>query len=133
MKGAGDPHETTFEVTPLKVGDTLYLCTVHDHVIALDAATGQERWHFDPRVTVGHTSQHLSCRGLAYHDDAKGVMSSSAQAATTGIGATAAASIGSAANSVAAGTPAVLAAACTRRIVLPTIDASPPNARCQKS
>ena len=122
MKGAGDPHETTFEVTPLKVGDTLYLCTVHDHVIALDAATGHERWHFDPHVEVGHTSQHLSCRGLAYHDDAKDAAPSSTQAATTGIGATAAASIGTAANSVAAGTPAAITPVCTRRIILPTID-----------
>jgi len=116
MKGPDDPHETTFEVTPLKVGDTLYLCTVHDHVIALDAATGKERWHFDPHVNVGHTSQHLSCRGLAYHDDAK-------EAASSDSGARAAAANGSPANAATAGTPAVLAAACTRRIVLPTIDA----------
>ncbi len=115
MKGPDDPHETTFEVTPLKVDDTLYLCTVHDHVIALDAATGKERWHFDPHVNVGHTSQHLTCRGLAYHDDAK-------EAASSDAGARTAAATGAPANATSAGTPAVLAAACTRRIVLPTID-----------
>ena len=96
-KDADDPHETTFEVTPLKVGDTLYLCTVHDHVIALDAASGKERWHFDPQVKVGHSSQHLSCRGLGYHD---------ANAAA-----------------VSVGTPSSTAPACTRRILLATIDA----------
>jgi quinoprotein glucose dehydrogenase len=32
-----DPLETTYEVTPLKVADTLYLCTPHDLVIALNA------------------------------------------------------------------------------------------------
>ena len=91
-KGPNDPHETTFEVTPLKIGDTLYLCSVHEHVIALDAATGKERWQFDPHIKVGHNSQHLSCRGLAYHDDA------------TAGGATGSSS------------------ACTRRIILATID-----------
>jgi quinoprotein glucose dehydrogenase len=25
-----DPEETTYELTPLKVGDTLYLCTPHN-------------------------------------------------------------------------------------------------------
>lgn len=67
-KGPDDPVETTFEVTPLKVGDALYLCMVHDHVIALDATTSRQRWQFDPKIKVGHTSQHLSCRGLGYHD-----------------------------------------------------------------
>jgi len=91
-KGPNDPHETTFEVTPLKIGDTLYLCSVHEHVIALDAATGKERWQFDPHIKVGHNSQHLSCRGLAYHDDAT------------------------------AGGAAGSSSACTRRIILATID-----------
>lgn len=67
-KGEGDPNETTFELTPLKIGDLLYLCTPHSIAIALDAATGQERWRFDPQVTTGVTRQHLTCRGLAYHE-----------------------------------------------------------------
>ncbi len=33
----GDPKETTFEVTPLKIGERLYLCSPHQNVIALDA------------------------------------------------------------------------------------------------
>lgn len=68
MAGPDDPEETTFEVTPLKVGDTLYLCTPHSRVIALDAATGAERWRFDPNVQVDRSSQHLTCRGVAYAD-----------------------------------------------------------------
>lgn len=93
-KGPGDPHETTFEVSPLKIGDTLFLCTPHDWVIALDAATGKERWRFDPHVNVGHHSQHLTCRGLGYLDQ-------SAAGAQTD----------------------VVAAPCTRRVFLATIDA----------
>ena len=35
MRGQpGDPEETTYEVTPLKVGDRLYLCNPHQSVIA---------------------------------------------------------------------------------------------------
>ena len=122
-KGPSDPHETTFEVTPLKIGDTLYLCSVHDHVIALDAATGQKRWEFDPHVKVGHTSQHLSCRGLAYHDDATDATSSATSPAATVTGASAATSTGSPANAPAGATSGAGTPACTRRIILPTIDA----------
>ncbi|MGK9065277.1 glucose/quinate/shikimate family membrane-bound PQQ-dependent dehydrogenase [Stutzerimonas chloritidismutans] len=65
----GDPEETTYEVTPLKVDDSLYLCTPHNLVIALDAETGQERWRFDPQVPQSTNRQHQTCRGVAYHLD----------------------------------------------------------------
>ena len=64
---AGDPDETTFEVTPLKIGDRLFLCTPHQQVIALDATTGRQIWRYDPRIRAGLALQHLTCRGLAYH------------------------------------------------------------------
>src|SRR5690349_9512140 len=38
-KGPNDPGEITDEVTPLKVGDMLYLCSPHQILFALDAAT----------------------------------------------------------------------------------------------
>lgn len=62
----GDPQETTFQVTPLKVGDRLFICTPHQRVIALDATTGEELWRFDPKVRSGLALQHLTCRGLSY-------------------------------------------------------------------
>ncbi len=62
-----DPEETTYEVTPLKIDDSLYICTPHNFVIALDADTGQERWRFDPQVPDSVNRQHLTCRGLSYH------------------------------------------------------------------
>nr|WP_272889364.1 glucose/quinate/shikimate family membrane-bound PQQ-dependent dehydrogenase [Stutzerimonas stutzeri] len=62
-----DPEETTYEVTPLKIDDSLYICTPHNFVIALDADTGQERWRFDPKVPDSVNRQHLTCRGLSYH------------------------------------------------------------------
>lgn len=62
----GDPTETTFEVTPLKIGALLYLCTPHQNVIAVDATTGEEVWRFDPEIRGELALQHLTCRGLSY-------------------------------------------------------------------
>ena len=53
-----------FEATPLMVGDTLYLCTPENIVIALDADTGTRRWVVDPKVDAPPTG---TCRGVAYH------------------------------------------------------------------
>ncbi len=64
---AGDPNETTYEVTPLMVGDTLYICTPHHLVIALDAQSGAERWRFDPQIPADTSRQHQTCRGVSYH------------------------------------------------------------------
>src|SRR3954471_9334887 len=60
LPGPNDPVETTFEVTPIKVGDTLYLCSQHQRLFALDAATGKLRWSFDPQVKDNPTFQHLT-------------------------------------------------------------------------
>ncbi|WP_246849404.1 glucose/quinate/shikimate family membrane-bound PQQ-dependent dehydrogenase [Rubellimicrobium arenae] len=68
IAGPDDPAETTYEVTPLKVGNTVYLCTPHNWVIALDAETGEERWRYDPEIEVRENLQHLTCRGVGYHD-----------------------------------------------------------------
>ena len=68
MRGRpGDPAETTFEVTPLKVGNRLFLCTPHQSVIALDATTGKQLWRLDPKIQGDLALQHLTCRGLSYH------------------------------------------------------------------
>ena len=69
LKRPSDPGEFTYEMTPIKVGDLLYLCTPHDIVIALDPVSGRTRWRFDPQVQVTGT-QHMSCRGVSYYDSA---------------------------------------------------------------
>ena len=69
LKRPSDPGEFTYEMTPIKVGDLLYLCTPHDIVIALDPVSGQTKWRFDPHVKVTGT-QHMSCRGVSYFDSA---------------------------------------------------------------
>ena len=70
IRGPNDVTETTYQVTPLKVGDTLYLCTPHNWAIAVDAATGKEKWRFDPKVGEQNQRQHQTCRGVAYYHDA---------------------------------------------------------------
>ena len=96
MHGPNDPLETTMEVTPIKANHMVYLCSPHQIVFALDAATGQLKWKFDPHLKDNPTFQHLTCRGVSYHE-------TKPQAVT------------------AAGTPAP--ADCQRRIFLGTNDA----------
>lgn len=63
------PAPQMFEATPLQIGDTLYLCTPHNIVVALDADTGKERWRHDPKVD-GTGVYTMTCRGVAYHQAA---------------------------------------------------------------
>ncbi len=77
----GDPEETTFEVTPLKVGERLFLCTPHQTVLALDATTGRELWRFDPKVRGQLALQHLTCRGLSYQPPPDPMAAAGARAA----------------------------------------------------
>ncbi|MVW79280.1 glucose/quinate/shikimate family membrane-bound PQQ-dependent dehydrogenase [Bordetella sp. 02P26C-1] len=63
-----DSAETTNEVTPIKVGDKLFICTPHQFLDALDPATGQRLWRFDPQLKADKSFQHLTCRGVSYHD-----------------------------------------------------------------
>ena len=43
-------HVAPFETTPVVVDGMLYLSTPSNRVIALDAETGREIWHFDPQA-----------------------------------------------------------------------------------
>jgi len=70
LKRESDVPETTYQVTPLKIGETLYLCTPHSWAIAIDAKTGQEKWKFDPGIPQNPDRQHQTCRGVTYYKDA---------------------------------------------------------------
>ena len=64
-----DVGETTYQVTPIKIRDTLYICTPHNLAIALDAATGTEKWRFDANSGLNPDRQHQTCRGVTYWAD----------------------------------------------------------------
>lgn len=102
IPGPGDPGETTAENTPLKVNGMLYVCTPHSQVIALDPDSGKEIWRYDPKISTQSAKDfkgwaHMTCRGVAYHDQASYAAS-------------------------AEQTSQVTASACPKRILLPTAD-----------
>jgi len=66
MKGPNDVTETTYEATPLKIGNSLYLCTPHNWLIALDADSGEEQWVYDAQVPPESQRQHQTCRGVSF-------------------------------------------------------------------
>lgn len=51
------------EVTPIMVGETIYLCTADNQVHAIDAETGDFRWKYDPKVDAPGAS---ACRGVVH-------------------------------------------------------------------
>ncbi|SEB84734.1 quinoprotein glucose dehydrogenase [Burkholderia sp. WP9] len=109
MKGPNDPVEITNEVTPIKIGNLLYLCSPHQILFALDAKTGEQKWKFDPKLRADPSFQHVTCRGVSYLD--LSASAATAQPATPTSDAAAAATVASTANG-----------ACTRRIYLPVND-----------
>jgi quinoprotein glucose dehydrogenase len=61
--------EASYQATPLKIGNRLYLCTPHSQVIALDATTGREIWRFDAVKQVKAAPRSQTCRGVSYFQD----------------------------------------------------------------
>jgi quinoprotein glucose dehydrogenase len=64
-------EKAAFEATPILVDGTLYLSTPYDQVIALDPATGAERWKYDPRIDRTHGYSEVTSRGVAAWRDSK--------------------------------------------------------------
>src|ERR1700722_17736356 len=64
-EGNNAMERATFETTPILIGRVLYLSTASDRVIALDGATGQERWVYDPMVDLREEYSEVSSRGVA--------------------------------------------------------------------
>ncbi|PVX61197.1 glucose/quinate/shikimate family membrane-bound PQQ-dependent dehydrogenase [Paraburkholderia unamae] len=125
MKGPNDPVEITSEVTPIKIGDLLYLCSPHQILFALSAQTGELKWKFDRKLQADPSFQHVTCRGVSFVD--LSASAPDAQNTANVAGATAASGVEAAAPASdpapAAQTTAQAAnGACTRRILLPVND-----------
>jgi quinoprotein glucose dehydrogenase len=67
--------QTSAQATPILLptdaGEHLVYCTPFNRVIALDPATGKQRWQFDPEID--HRGERpFRCRGVSYWHDAAG-------------------------------------------------------------
>ncbi|MBD3630449.1 pyrroloquinoline quinone-dependent dehydrogenase [Cyclobacterium sp.] len=58
-------EKAAFEATPLMVEGVLYLSTPSNRVVALDAATGAEKWTFDPGVNLKANYSEITSRGVS--------------------------------------------------------------------
>ncbi|MEX0695692.1 MAG: pyrroloquinoline quinone-dependent dehydrogenase [Rhodospirillales bacterium] len=65
--GSGDLPATVWSATPIYANETLYIGTPFYRIIALDPATGEERWIFDSQSTLEALTQPaLKNRGVSY-------------------------------------------------------------------
>ncbi|TWI05908.1 quinoprotein glucose dehydrogenase [Luteimonas cucumeris] len=103
-------HRWGAETTPLKVGDTLYLCTARNRLIALDARNGKQRWRYDPKVPDSAIPYTAACRGVAYY-----ALPADAVAATANAAADSDAAL-------PANAAAIAAQGCPTRIIEGTLD-----------
>ncbi|MFV3334645.1 glucose/quinate/shikimate family membrane-bound PQQ-dependent dehydrogenase [Pseudomonas sp. NY15437] len=53
------------QLTPLQIGDKVFICTPHNNLIALDADTGKELWKNEINA---QSKVWQRCRGMAYFD-----------------------------------------------------------------
>ncbi|MGE0408231.1 MAG: pyrroloquinoline quinone-dependent dehydrogenase, partial [Amphiplicatus sp.] len=75
----GVPYE--FKNTPIQIDDSIYMCASGNIVISIDAATGEEKWRFNPLNKLsGWTWDDLKrgntftrgCRGVSYYEAGEG-------------------------------------------------------------
>ena len=66
-------RKAAFESTPILVDNKLFLTSPYDQVFALDPATGEKLWDFDPHVDLSRNYSEVTSRGVsAWRDpDAK--------------------------------------------------------------
>ncbi|HEY4285980.1 MAG TPA: pyrroloquinoline quinone-dependent dehydrogenase [Puia sp.] len=64
-EGTSAIEKAAFETTPILVGRVLYFSTPSDRVFAVDAATGKEKWVYDPGVDLHRDYSEISSRGVA--------------------------------------------------------------------
>ena len=55
--------------TPILVDGSLIVCTPFNRIIALDPATGRERWVFDAGIKLDLEVPHYNCRGVTQWTD----------------------------------------------------------------
>ncbi|MBV9301848.1 MAG: pyrroloquinoline quinone-dependent dehydrogenase [Acidobacteriaceae bacterium] len=64
-------HKAAFECTPILVNGVLYLSTPFNQIIALDPATGAEKWKYDPHIDRDGDYSEVASRGVAAWTDTR--------------------------------------------------------------
>jgi quinoprotein glucose dehydrogenase len=68
-EGLARADRLAFEATPVLAFGMLYLSTPADVVIALDPATGAQRWRYDPRIDRKRPYAEVTSRGVSVWED----------------------------------------------------------------
>jgi quinoprotein glucose dehydrogenase len=58
-------RKAAFESTPILVENKLFLSTPHDKVFAINPATGEKLWEFDPQVDLTRNYSEVTSRGVS--------------------------------------------------------------------
>ena len=64
LTGANEVRNV-FECTPIVIDGAMYLITPFSNVIALDAATGEQRWRYESGLNVNAPGGLLASRGVS--------------------------------------------------------------------
>ncbi len=73
LEQTGDANrKSAFEATPILIDGVLYLTTPFNAVIALDPATGREKWKYDPKLDHAQDYSEVTSRGVSAWKGAKG-------------------------------------------------------------
>ncbi len=64
-KGTDAAEKAAFEATPLMVDGTLFFSTPTSRVFAVDAATGQKKWDYNPEVYLRQDLSEITSRGVS--------------------------------------------------------------------
>jgi quinoprotein glucose dehydrogenase len=64
-------RKAAFESTPILFDNKLFLTSPYDKVFAIDPATGEKIWEFDPRVDLSRNYSEVTSRGVSSWHDAQ--------------------------------------------------------------
>ena len=64
-KGTDAAEKAAFEATPVMVDGTLFFSTPTSRVFAVDAATGQKKWDYNPDVYLRQELSEITSRGVS--------------------------------------------------------------------
>ncbi|CDG39079.1 MULTISPECIES: pyrroloquinoline quinone-dependent dehydrogenase [Asaia] len=65
--GPGQANKWAAETTPIKVGNSLYMCSAMNDMMRIDAATGKEIWRHDAGVKYQSIPYTAACKGVTYY------------------------------------------------------------------